>query len=225
MIKYALILGLFSVTGYYTGFFESIQKRADVVFSYEQKSLELARENRILKMKVAELEGRLVSLKEEEKPSSRAIASVPKFDPNDLVQQDVYKWDKQKLKEIGDQSLARNEYEKSAQFYNAYLNQYEGKQGVDQEALYKAGVASYKTEKHYDWAISHFNSYIKNNKASSNVRGAKLWLALSHYKMGDTKNFIEVCKEFRTNYRNTNEWKILSKYYEAIMEKHDYGKI
>jgi hypothetical protein len=38
-------------------------------------------------------------------------------------------------------------------------------------------------------------------------------------KLGEKKKFYATVEEFRKKYRNTNEWKILSSYYENIEEK------
>ena len=54
---------------------------------------------------------------------------------------------------------------------------------------------------------------------SSYYRSAKLWVALTHMKLGDKQKFFATVEEFRKKYRNTNEWKILSAYYEKIEEK------
>jgi len=38
-------------------------------------------------------------------------------------------------------------------------------------------------------------------------------------KLGEKQKFFATVEEFRKKYRNTNEWKILSTYYEKIEEK------
>jgi len=54
---------------------------------------------------------------------------------------------------------------------------------------------------------------------SNFYRGAKLWMAMSEYNTGNHRKFASTVEEFRTKYRNTEEWKILSKYYEDINHK------
>lgn len=226
------VIGALGVFGHYSGFFHDFKQRAEVVYNYEQKSLELARENRVLKIKLNQLQAKVERLandkeylKFKQNSSSRAIASIPKFDPNDLVQQEAYQWSAEKLRDTGAQSLARKEYEKSAQFYNAYLSLYPEHQDIGPETIFEAGVAAYESKKHYDWAIKHFGKIVSDYKKSKLHRGAQLWLALSYYQKGEVDEFIKVCKEFKNKYRNTNEWNIVSKYYESIMEKHDYGRL
>ena len=60
---------------------------------------------------------------------------------------------------------------------------------------------------------------MKNHPKSDFYRGAKLWLALAQYNNGDHKKFLVTVEEFRLKYRNTEEWKILSRYYEDISYK------
>lgn len=65
----------------------------------------------------------------------------------------------------------------------------------------------------------HLSSLVKTYPRSQFYRGAKLWLALTQYNMGDQQKFLKTVEEFRLKYRNTDEWKILSKYYEDINYK------
>lgn len=228
-LAFSFLTGIFGFVAHYTNLWGNFEKRATMVYNYEQKSLELARENRVLKIKLGQMQAEMQKLANDKEylkiSGKRKIASVPKFDPTDLVQQDAYQWAPEKLKDTGAQSLARKEFEKSAQFYNAYLSLYPGHKGVSPETIFEAGVAAYESKKHYDWAINHFNKIVENHKASKLHKGAKLWLALSYYQEGRVNEFVAVCKDFKNKYRNTNEWKIVSKYYESIMAKHDYGRL
>ena len=61
---------------------------------------------------------------------------------------------------------------------------------------------------------------MKRYPRSSYRRGAKLWLALSHFHLGDEKKFMNTVDEFRRKYRNTKEWKVLSQYYEDLNLKY-----
>jgi outer membrane protein assembly factor BamD (BamD/ComL family) len=60
---------------------------------------------------------------------------------------------------------------------------------------------------------------MKQYPTSQYYRSAKLWVALTNLKLGEKKKFFATVEEFRKKYRNTNEWKILSNYYEKIEEK------
>jgi len=57
------------------------------------------------------------------------------------------------------------------------------------------------------------------NRVANLVNRAKLWLALAQYNQGEHQKFLATVEEFRLKYRNTEEWKILSRYYEDINYK------
>lgn len=193
---------------------------------YEKKSLELARENRALKAKVSDLTYKVNELETKNKyfasqvkGTSRGIASVPQTRPDDLVSYDLYKWSPEKLLAIGEKELHFKNYEKSAQFYNELIDRFPKHNLVDDRVLFGAGVAAFETGKRYDWSEKHLSALVKNHPKSQFYRGAKLWLALSQYQQGDHQKFLATVEEFRLKYRNTDEWKILSRYYEDIHYK------
>ena len=193
---------------------------------FEKKSLELAKENRELRAKVSDLTYKMNQLESKSKyfasqaqGKSRSIASVPKMNPDDLVNYEVYKWSPEKLLAIGEKELHFKNYEKSAQFYNELIDRFPKHEIVNDRVLFGAGVAAFETGKRFDWSEKHLASLVKNHPKSQFYRGAKLWLALSQYQQGDHKKFLETVEEFRLKYRNTEEWKILSRYYEDIHYK------
>jgi outer membrane protein assembly factor BamD (BamD/ComL family) len=163
-----------------------------------------------------ELESKNKYFASQVKGKSRSIASVPQMDPNDLVNYEVYKWTPEKLLAIGEKELHFKNYEKSAQFYNELVERFPKHEIVNDRVLFGAGVAAFETGKRYDWSEKHLSSLVKNHPKSEFYRGAKLWLALSQYQQGDHKKFLATVEEFRLKYRNTEEWKILSRYYEDI---------
>jgi TolA-binding protein len=193
---------------------------------FEKKAFELARENRELRAKISDLNYKMNELESKNKffasqaqGKSRSIASVPQMDANDLVNYDVYKWSPEKLLAIGEKELHFKNYEKSAQFYNELVERFPKHEIVDDRVLFGAGVAAFETGKRYDWSEKHLSSLVKNHPKSEFYRGAKLWLALSQYQQGEHKKFLDTVEEFRLKYRNTEEWKILSRYYEDIHYK------
>jgi TolA-binding protein len=204
--------------------------KLDQAFHQEKLALKLANENRLLKVKNATLAGviqqleaknyilsqSLESKKSKEEIITRKIASIPKVDSTDLVNYDVYKWTPQKLLAIGERELHFKNYEKSAQFYQELLTRFPKEAIISDRVLFGAGIAAFETKKRYDWAASHLKSLVTKYPKSSFYRGAKLWLALSQYNQGDSQQFLATVEEFRLKYRNTEEWKILSKYYEDI---------
>ncbi|HXH74303.1 MAG TPA: tetratricopeptide repeat protein [Bacteriovoracaceae bacterium] len=215
------------------GMDKTVLNKLDQQYQYEQKALSLARENRFLKTKISDLKyevsqldskNRYLAAQAEGKTPaaatvSRTIASVPKTNINDLVSYEVYKWTPEKLLAIGEKELHFKNYEKSAQFYNELLDRFPDHQIVSDRVLFGAGVAAFETGKRYDWTEKHLSRLVKNHPKSEFYRGAKLWLALAHYNQGDHQKFLTTVEEFRLKYRNTEEWKILSRYYEDISYK------
>lgn len=154
----------------------------------------------------------------------RSIASIPPLNSQedgkkDFVEFKTYKWHADDLLQIADKEFKEKHYEKAAQFYTSLLNNYPTNKNITDEFYFKAGIASYESGLHHDWTIDHFEALMSKYPSSHYYRSARLWVALTHLKMGDKKKFYTTVEEFRKKYRNTNEWKILSSYYEKIEEK------
>lgn len=204
----------------------SVAQKLSQTWGHEKAALELAAQNRQLNAKIAALEFKLGQLETEKSvltaqvknQTSRTIASVPKPKVNDLVSYDVYRWTPEKLLAIGEKELHFKNYAKSAQFYHELVQRFPEHKLVSDKTLFGAGIAAYEAKQH-DWAIQHLSLLVEKYPKSSFYRGAKLWLALSQYNSGDHKKFVSTVEEFRLKYRNTEEWKILSKYYEDINYK------
>lgn len=219
---------IFLFTAGHYGLWDEFEQRAEVVHNYESKSLELAKKIRLLEKENNNLRAMIQKLKAEKehlalsssKTPGRGIASIPKPSVNDLVKYDVYKWSPEKLLGVGEKELHFKNYDKSAQFFNTLLEKFPRHQVVNDRVLFQAGVAAYETGKHYDWSEKHFKSLVKKYPKSDLYRGAKLWLALSHFYQGDHESFMKTVEEFRLKYRNTNEWKVLSRYYEDLAYKY-----
>lgn len=193
----------------------------------EKAALTLASENRLLKSKLAELEfhaskmeteNRVLSAQVKEKLAARTIASVPKADDEDFVAYDVYHWTPEKLLAIGEKELHFKNYPKSAQFFHELVTRFPNHKVVTDRTLFGAGIAAFEAKKH-NWAIQHMTTLVEKHPKSHFQRGAKLWLALAQYKTGNYRTFASTVEEFRLKYRNTDEWKILSQYYEDINYK------
>jgi TolA-binding protein len=218
----------------YGGLDQSVLAKWNAQFEYEKKSLELARDNRQLLAQVSDLKYQLSELQAKNKflsaqmgqpatqkntTAERSIASVPTINKDDLVNFEVYKWTPDKLLAIGEKELHYKNYEKSAQFYNELIDRYPKHKLVSDRVLFGAGVAAFETGKRYDWSEKHLQRLVKNYPKSDFYRGAKLWLALAQYNQGEHQKFLATVEEFRLKYRNTEEWKILSRYYEDISYK------
>ena len=142
-------------------------------------------------------------------------ASVAEKDSKDLVQFEIYQWSPEKLLGVAEKELHFKKYEKSAQFYNELIKRFPDHNIIDDKTYFGAGIASYEAKKHSQ-AIKHFSSLVSKYPKSNFYRGARLWMAMSEYNSGNHRKFASTVEEFRTKYRNTEEWKILSKYYEDI---------
>jgi TolA-binding protein len=219
----------------YGGMDKSVMSKWKSQFEYERVSLHLARQNRILEAQISNLKYEISELQSKNKFLSanlnsdgmtkkqnqvkRSIASIPKSHTEDLVNYEVYKWTPEKLLAIGEKELHHKNYEKSAQFYNELISRYPQHEIVSDRVLFGAGVASFETGKRYSWSEKYLERLVKDHPKSEFYRGAKLWLALAQYNQGENQKFIATVEEFRIKYRNTDEWKILSRYYEDISYK------
>lgn len=219
----------------YGGMDKTVMKKWQAQYEYEKKALALAKENRVLTAQMSELNFKISELESKnkylsaqmkqtpeaaaEKVAKRAIASIPQSNPNDLVSYEIYKWTPEKLLAIGEKELHFKNYEKSAQFYNELIHRFPKHELVSDRVLFGAGVAAFETGKRYDWTEKHLERLVKHHPKSEFYRGAKLWLALAQYNQGEHQKFLTTVEEFRLKYRNTEEWKILSRYYEDINYK------
>lgn len=214
------------------GMDKTVLAKLDAQLQYEKKALALAKENRLLQMKISNLEFKVSELESKNKyfasqsqakkevvAPERKIASIPQTNTNDLVNYEIYKWTPEKLLAIGEKEFHFKNYEKSAQFYNELINRFPKHELVSDRVLFGAGVAAFETGKRYDWSEKYLDRLVKSYPKSEFYRGAKLWLALSQYNQGEHKKFLVTVEEFRLKYRNTDEWKILSRYYEDISYK------
>ena len=220
---------LFAFMLHQGGVFESISKTSKKVQQFEYKALALAKANRLLVIEKKELEAKIAHLEAknehlllEKADKKRTIASIPKKRVDDLVNFKVYKWSAEKLLGVGEKALHFKKYKKSAQFYNALINEYPKNNLITDRVLFEAGMSAYESGEYYPWAKTHFKELISKYPTSKYYRGAKLWLALTFYQEGDTKSFMNTVEDFRLKYRNTKEWKILSPYYEELA--HKYGR-
>lgn len=235
-MKMVFIFSLLA-TGYvfslwkYGGMDKTVLAKLEEQTHYEQKALALAKENRVLRSKISDLQYEVSQLESKTRyltaqtegkiPAApeRKIASIPKTNINDLVSYDVYKWTPEKLLAIGEKELHFKNYEKSAQFYNELINRFPKHEIVSDRVLFGAGVAAFETGSRFDWTEKHLGRLVKDHPKSQFYRGAKLWLALAQYNQGEHEKFLATVEEFRLKYRNTEEWKILSRYYEDISYK------
>lgn len=151
---------------------------------------------------------------------TRAIASIGSMNiKKDQVEYEIYKWKAEDMHKIAESEFKKKNFEKSAQFYYSIIKNYPKYSKIDDDFYFKAGVSSFETGEHHEWALVNFEYLMAQYPTSKYYRSAKLWSSLTHLKMGDKKKFFITVEEFRKKYRNSPEWKILSAYYEKIEEK------
>ncbi len=138
----------------------------------------------------------------------------------DYVKFKIYLWKPEQLMTMAQSAFVKGNYEKSSQFYNSLIENYGSEAVVTDEIFFQAGLAAYKTQRFHQIAIDHFQNIVLKYPNSKYFRGAKLWMALSFYKMGREKEFFKIVEEFRLKYRNTVEWKILSSHYDEISKQY-----
>jgi TolA-binding protein len=208
------------------GLWTDFKNRAELVHNYETSALNLAKENRELRAQLSVLKAQIQSLEAHKnylslkvKNKQRKIASLAVIDPDDLVQYEIYNWGPEKLLSIGNKELFKKNFVKSAQFYHEFFKRFPNHKEINDKILFEAGIAAFESKKYFHWAEDHFSYLIEKYPKSSYYRGAKLWRGLSYLYQGKNDKFKGTVEEFRKKYRNTEEWKILSRYYDNINKK------
>lgn len=224
-----LSLGYIGTLWKFGGLGESVVTKIKASQNAEKIAAQLTQENLMLKAQISSLQYQVAQLEsrtqyfmaqaEGKNPGiTRAIASVPGMNANDLVNYEVYKWTPEKLLAIGEKELHFKNYDKSAQFYQELISRFPQHNIVTDRVLFGAGVAAFESD-NYEWSEKHFSRLVRDYPRSQFFRGAKLWMALAQYHQGQDQKFLKTVEEFRLKYRNTEEWKILSRYYEDISYK------
>ena len=208
---------------------EEIEARSKIINKFEVTALNLAKDNRILKSEVSQLSYQIEQLKAQndylqlqlDKNKGRTLASLPPVNSqNDLVKFNVYRWKAKDLLSIGQKEFKEKKFEKSFQFFQTFINHYPDHKLNNDEILFKTGLAAYETHRRYGESIKNLERIINEYPTSQYYRGAKLWMAMGHLKIGNKDKFFSTVEEFRKKYRNTPEWKILRNYYEDIVERY-----
>lgn len=224
-----VLVGGYSWVVHIQDFWGKLQAKADQVNGFEARSIELAKESRELRATIDKLRYEIKTLEAKNnfleiklgKDKARSIASLPaKEVENDLVNFEIYKWTVKDMLSMAQKEFVAKNYEKSAQFFNSLIHHYPKDKAINEEVLFQAGISAYETKKHNDWAIKHMGRLISEYPTSKFYRGAKLWTAMSYHEMGDKDKFFATVEEFRLKYRNTDEWKILSRHYESFYQKY-----
>jgi len=229
LLTFGLIASVFSSCSY----FDRFENKAAQINRYENVSLSLIHENRLLnaridrlKYQISKLESKnsFLSIKLDKVSSnsrSRKIASVPVLVPkNDMVKDDVYNWSSSDLLKIARVEFDKKNYEKSSQHFYSFYSKYSNDERINDEFLFEAGIAAFESKVHYDWSNTLFSNLITTYPNSKYFRGAKLWRGLTYLKEGKNSEFFKTVEEFRKKYRNTDEWNILSRNYEKMVQRY-----
>lgn len=211
-------------------YFENFEKKAKTVNNYHKTALILAKENRELKfqnnnlktrIKALEAEKNFLEIKLEKKGIKRNLASVKKRVKfkKDYVKQSVYKWKPGVLRAVAQDNFKKKNFIKSSQYFTTLITEYPNYELINDKLLFQAGIAAYESKKYYNWSLVHLKKLVKKYPESPYFRGAKVWIALSHLKLGEQNKFYKIVEEFRLKYRNTQEWKIISTHYEEFNKK------
>jgi outer membrane protein assembly factor BamD (BamD/ComL family) len=212
-------------------------ERAKEVNQYEVAALNLSKKNRALKVKVSKIQYEVQELKSKNKFLDIEISKLKKeilnkekqlrsgqfynrAEKKDYVKFEIFKWAPSQLLKVAEQEFQKKSFEKSAQFFDAFIKNYPDNERMDDQLLFYAGVSSYESGLDHERTKRHLNTIIRKYPTSQYFRGAKLWKGLTQLKQGMTKKFFNVVEEFRKKYRNTPEWKILSSHYEKIRKKY-----
>ncbi len=232
-----VLLSLMSLTS--CDEWHDFQAKAKRVNNYKRVSLHLAKENRELNAEISRLRHEIQTLKSEknylkiklekyedkkvsklEGTQQRTIASVAPISPEkDLVKYDVYKWTPSQLLSMAEKEFENKNFEKSAQFFMTFKQNFPQHEEINDHFLFQAGVASFESGDHPEWTLHHLEKLVKAYPTSKYYRGAKLWMALTYLQLGEETKFFNTVEEFRKKYRNTEEWKVLSPHYEKIVQK------
>ena len=199
---------------------------------YERMTFGLLRKNRELKVKLNQLQSRVDELETQRKfflSSSRqtraarfpASAARPVDEKNDLVKLATYKWKDRKLLQIARGAWKRKDYPRSAQYFYTLIKTYPKSRLVDDTVLFQTAMASLQSKIYNPWAEQALTRILEDHPRSRYYRGAKLWMAIVYFERGNKKQFYQTLEEFRLKYRNTPEWRILSKHY-GKKAKSDY---
>ncbi len=214
-------------------FWERIEAKSARMNQLEVVALNLAKENRQLKNQISQLKFDIKKLETEKNflemqnamlvqgKKKRAPASiVAKKFAKDLVRYDIYRWTPTQMISIADAEFKKKNYEKAAQFYHTLYSHFPNHDSIDDQFLFKAGLATYESGEHYDQSFHYLSQLVRKYNSSPYFRGAKLWISLLYLRLDKREMFFNAVEEFRKKYRNTPEWKVLSQHYEAIIQKY-----
>ncbi|MBF0361583.1 MAG: hypothetical protein HQK49_11260 [Oligoflexia bacterium] len=139
---------------------------------------------------------------------------------SDPIGFELYNWKPEQLVTMANTSFTERDYVRATQYFMVLIREFPTYHEINDQLYFMAGVSAYNSGRYYNLAQNYLTTLISRYPSSSLYRGAKLWLALANFKMGNSALFFKTVDEFRLKYRNTQEWKILSSYYENYRNKY-----
>ena len=210
--------------------YQQFTERVKRANRYELMAYELLQKNQILEIKISQLQSQLSELEAQKSFFALKVQRKPKRFPssvinpvdekNDLVQFNTYRWKDRKLLSIARMEWQREHYIKSAQYFYTLTQTYPQSSLVNDKVLFQTAMASLEAEIYHPWAEQVLARLVNDFPRSRYYRGAKLWMGLLQFKRGNRAKWDQTVEEFRLKYRNSPEWKILSRHYE--IPKKDY---
>jgi len=202
--------------------------KAERVNRYEEISLALLQENRLLKAEISKL---TFDLSQKQHQLAVAMASQAGFAGGRFVASVSSPEEKLSFQKLlvkakdfekqGDLQSSLELYEKILKKKEALLSEEQG--DSLEKIVLKVMSLSIKIKK-YDLCLRIISSFEKEIKNTSYQRHAKLWKAIALSNSGKKKEAFNIFEEFRKRYKNTAEWKILAPHYEKIMKRYAHEK-
>lgn len=136
------------------------------------------------------------------------------------VKFDVYKWTGEELLSMALDFFKKKNYSMAAQYFHQLVKSYPDHKEISDSILLMASISFYESGQMTSKASNYLQRLITLYPNSKYYRSAKLWLGLTYLKLGRKNDFFQVVEEFRLKYKNSDEWTVLSKYYENFRLKY-----
>lgn len=221
---------------YYAFFGNSSQFKfptvADVKTQYEVTKIQ--NENLQLKLKLRKAEFTLARIQEASSVTKveRHIASTPNVfeifpqgkSIEDYVKQDIYHWSAIKLTALAEREYKLKNYTASAQYGMTLVNLDSNDDQLDENFYYRLGVSCIESKYYLQEGVNALSDLVKKFPESTLVVQAKLWRGLAFHRLNNQTEFLAMLEEFKTKYRNTNEWSVLKNIYDRSIASGNENK-
>lgn len=194
----------------------SVEEAAQPTFRLEELESQVVD----LKFEITRLKTENEMLTEEanQRQIRRTVASVVE---NDLVQFEIYQWKEIQLWQMAQKNFDEKNYEKASQFYASLVKNYPESDKINDLMYFNLGISAFYS-KNFKQAKEAFQFIVTNYQSSSFFVKSKAWIGLTAFYEQDIISFKNSVSELRDKYRNTDEWKMISKYYGNLAEKYDW---